>query len=73
MNDRTARGTVAARRVEKRPHRDRNERSAGQSQLSDDIAREHEPQLNQLQDEPVRSSHYDDRHLQAENSDAGQE
>ena len=37
---------------------------------SDDIAQEHQAQLNQLRDEPVRSSHYDDRHLQTEQRDA---
>jgi hypothetical protein len=86
MNDRNARGTAAARRANKRrsrqlgggrsprtTDRDRNERSTSDSQLSDDIAQEHEPQLNQLQDEPVRSSHYDDRHLQTESQDSGQE
>lgn len=73
MNDRNARGTAAARRAKKRPHRDRNERSTGESQLSDDIAQEHEPQVNQLQDEPVRSSHYDDRHLRTEGPEVGQE
>jgi hypothetical protein len=80
MNDRNARGTAAARRTNRRASRqlggdgsgrspritdrDRNERSAGDSQLSDDIAQEHEPQLNQLQDEPMPSSHYDDRRRQ---------
>lgn len=73
MNDRNARGTAAARRAKERPDRDRRERSTGESQLSDDIAQEHEPQLNQLQDEPVRSSHYDDRHLHPESPDVGQE
>ncbi|HTX80565.1 MAG TPA: hypothetical protein VME44_00180 [Streptosporangiaceae bacterium] len=73
MNGRNARGAAAARRARKRLDRDRNERSTGDSHLSDDIAQEHEPQLNQLQDEPVRSSHYDDRYLQTESEDVGQE
>lgn len=79
MNDRKSRGSAAARRTKSRPsqrpggdsdgrsprntRRDRNEQSAGKAQLSDDIAQEHDAQLNQLRDEPVRSSHYDDRHL----------
>jgi len=78
MNDRKPSGSAAARRTKSRPsqrrggdsdgrtprntRRDRNERSTGEAQLSDDIAQEHEAQLNQLRDEPVRSSHYDDRH-----------
>jgi hypothetical protein len=73
MNERNGRGTAATRRAKERLDRDRNERSTGDSNLSDDIAQEHEPQVNQLKDEPVRSSHYDDRHLQTETEDVGQE
>jgi hypothetical protein len=89
MNDRKARGTAAARRIRRHPSRqpggdsgarssrnalsDGHEESTGDSQLSDDLAQEHQPQLNQLRDEPVPSSHYDDRHAQTEHGDAGQE
>jgi hypothetical protein len=89
MNDRKSRGSAAARRAKNRQsqrpggdsagrsprntRRDHNERPAGEAQLSDDIAQEHEAQLNQLRDEPVRSSHYDDRHLDIDQRNAGQE
>jgi hypothetical protein len=89
MNDRKSSGSAAARRTKSRPsprrggdgdggsprntHRGRNEGSTGEAQLSDDIAQEHEAQLNQLRDEPVRSSHYDDRHLDTDQRNAGQD
>jgi hypothetical protein len=89
MNDRKARGSAAARRTKSGPSqrpggdshgstarttlRDRNEQSTGDNQLSDDIAQEHQAQLNQLRDEPVPASHYDDRHQDAEERNAGQE
>jgi hypothetical protein len=47
--------------------------SAGNSQLSDEIARDHEAQVNHLRDEPVLSSHFDDRHRETEKRDAGDE
>jgi hypothetical protein len=53
--------------------RDRNELSTGDNQLSDDIAQEHQAQVNQLRDEPVPSSHHDDRHQDADERNAGQE
>jgi protease I len=40
---------------------------------SDGIAQRHQGQLNQARDEPVRSSHYDDRHLSTSQRDAGPE
>lgn len=87
MNDRKARGSAAARRTKSRPsqrvrggregmsprnpHGDRNDQPTGGDQLSEDIAQEHQAQLNQLRDEPVPSSHHDDRHRQAEQRDSG--
>jgi len=50
-----------------------SEGSTGEAQLSDDIAQEHEAQLNQLRDEPVRSSRYDDRHLDTDQRNTGQD
>jgi len=89
MNDRKSSGSAAARRTKSRPwqrrggdsggrsarntRRESNGRSTGDAQLSDDIAQEHEAQLNQLRDEPVPSSHYDDRHLDTHQRNAGQE
>jgi len=77
MNDRKASGTAAARRTKRRPSRwphggsaehsqestlrQRNKQPAGDTQLSEDIAQEHQAQLNQLRDEPIRASHYDER------------
>jgi hypothetical protein len=81
MNDRKARGSAAARRTKspsrrlgghsagRSPQRDRNERSTGDNQLSEDIAQEHQAQVNQLRDEPVPSSHYDDRRAEQRSAD----
>jgi hypothetical protein len=89
MSDRKPRGTAAARRTNRRqpgrpggdsagksPHNPRRrdgKQSTGDSNLSEDIAQEHQAQLNQLRDEPVPSSHYDERRLQGEQRDDGQE
>jgi hypothetical protein len=89
MNDRKASGTAAARRTKRsssrRPRggsseqirenarRQLGKQPGGDMQLSEDIAHEHQAHLNQLRDEPLPSSHYDDRHAQTEQEDAGQE
>lgn len=85
MNDRRARGSAAARRTKSRPSqrlggdgsgmsprhpdRGREDQPTGDDQLSEEIAQEHQAQVNQLRDEPVPSSHHDDRHRQAEQRD----
>ena len=89
MDDRKARGSAAAQRTKGRPSRRLGGDSAGRSprnprphgneqstrddQLSEDIAQEHQAQLNQLRDEPFRSSHYDERDSEPEQGDDGQE
>jgi hypothetical protein len=89
MNDRKAGSAAAGRRTKKRSsrrlrggsaaqsqenaRRQRDKQPGGDMQLSEDIAHEHQAQLNQLRDEPVPASHYDDRHAQTEQGDAGQE
>lgn len=88
MSDRKPSGTAARRTSKRQsgrrvsgdsagerpryPRRHRNERPTGDSRLSEDIAKEHQPQFNQLRDEPIRSSHYDDSRSQAEQRDDGQ-
>jgi len=89
MNDRKARGSPAAHRTKGRlprrlgvgsarrsarnPSRDGDEQSTPGDQLSEDIAEEHQAQLNQLRDEPMRSSHYYERDSELRQREDGQD